>query len=207
MSDVSNLNSNSHAGGGSSTPGGNLHRGGHGSVVPGFSRPIMDGRDRDLPDRGWSQSAPLPEQTMRTATTGGVGAGIGVGSGLGPRQSSMTGPVGSSSAGIMEGVVIEGGATEFAAPVPRHHLHQNQNHGNVRSAAGDGSSAGLMAETPGRAGTGGTAQWDRDPPRNTMAFATMKYPPGTFPSGGVYGEGVLFDHVRFGIQSEGSRLV
>lgn len=39
------------------------------------------------------------------------------------------------------------------------------------------------------------AQWDRDPVRNTMAFATMKYPPGTFPSGGVYGESTLFEQV------------
>ena len=29
-----------------------------------------------------------------------------------------------------------------------------------------------------------------------MAFATMKYPPGVFPSGGVYGEGAVFEQVR-----------
>lgn len=39
------------------------------------------------------------------------------------------------------------------------------------------------------------AQWDRDPARNTMAFASMKYPPNTFPSGGAYGESTLFEQV------------
>ena len=44
-------------------------------------------------------------------------------------------------------------------------------------------------------GGGGTARWDRDPARDTMAFATSKYPPGTFPPGGVYGEGAIFEQV------------
>lgn len=61
------------------------------------------------------------------------------------------------------------------------------------AAAAAAAAAALTREFTG----GGTARWDRDPVRDTMAFATSKYPPGTLPPGGVYGEGAIFEQVRF----------
>lgn len=200
--------SNNHAGSSNNVGGSNHHRGPHGGGVPSFSRGGVDSRDRELPDRGWSQSAPLPEQAMRAsgvhnAGVGvGMGVGAGVGSGLGARQSNMGSGVGvgggGGGGGMIEGVVPETATTEFAAPVPRHYHHQqNHNAGNsVRCSSGDVSSGGVvMGEANGRGVGGSTSHWDRDSARNNMSFSTIKYPPGSFPSGGVYGDGVLFDHV------------
>ncbi|CAM9957528.1 unnamed protein product, partial [Ectocarpus sp. 13 AM-2016] len=51
---------------------------------------------------------------------------------------------------------------------------------------------------------GAVARWDRDPVRDTMAFASMKYPPGSFPPGGMYGEGAIFEQLP--LQDGGKRL-
>ncbi|CAM9413717.1 unnamed protein product, partial [Sphacelaria rigidula] len=112
------------------------------------------------------------------------------------RSNSQSAPPGGERGGGLQrqtsagpGVMGDVGGTEYAAPVPRH--HHGGRHGNA-----PGSSAVDLV-------SGGGAQWDRDPARNTMAFASMKYPPNTFPSGGAYGESTLFEQVHRQQTSDG----
>lgn len=164
-------------------PGGGERGGTHPGNVPGSSP-----YDRDLPDRGWSQSAP---------PLGNAGGPHGAGG-------TMTGRMGGNH-GVIGG---RGGGIEYAAPVPRHH-RQHEGGGHNLAAIGSlsaSTSAGMGKEGSSNGGVsasgvggGGGARWDRDPPRDTMAFASSKYPPGCFPSGGVYGEGAIFEQVRINL--------
>lgn len=165
-----------------------------------------------MPDRGWSHSAPLPDPTLRESGKGNGGQEQPGrhGSRLSPQDAGGMGLVGGGGGGG-----AGPGRTEYVAPVPRHHRQQQQQHqqqhqqhqhqhqqqlgGGGRqsapataAAAAAAAAAALTREFTG----GGSARWDRDPVRDTMAFATMKYPPGSFPPGGVYGEGAIFEQVR-----------
>ena len=74
-----------------------------------------------------------------------------------------------------------------------------QAHAQAQAQAQAHAQAQAQAVAAGRTregGGGSGARWDRDPVRDTMAFATMKHPPGVFPPGGVYGEGAIFEQVR-----------
>lgn len=167
-------------------PGGGERGGGHAGNAP---RSVYD---RDLPDRGWSQSAPP------LGNAGGPHGGAGTGG-------AMTGRMGGNH-GVIGGRGGGGGGIEYAAPVPRHH-RQHEGGGHNPAAIGslsasnnaalgkEGVSNGGSVSASG-VGGGGGARWDRDPPRDTMAFASSKYPPGCFPAGGVYGEGAIFEQVR-----------
>lgn len=216
--------SNSHGGGG----------GGRGFPSGGRGGGAVYERDREMPDRSWSQSAPLPgnvpgndpenihghgQYPGRTGSPslagasghdGGIGAGMG-GPGMGSQRGGTGGRSRFASDGVDVGVIGGGGGavgdTTFAAPVPRHLREPGKNEGGGGGGGGvyhkNGGSPSVSAAASGllmkgeRAGggVGGAARWDRDPVRDTMMFSTMKYPPGSFPPGGAYGEGAIFDQV------------